>query len=97
MLDRGRLVAVGTPAELRRQVPGGSIASVRQPGRARLAAPCRRLARRRRLALTVASDGGWTHSVACSIGWMLTRSVEALSVQSADLDDVFLSLTGGPR
>jgi ABC-2 type transport system ATP-binding protein len=98
LLDNGRVVAQGTPAELKRLVPGGSIrfefGDESELERAALAIGSG--ARdEQALALQVPTDGG-VHS----LRQMLDRldaervEVEGLSVRSADLDDVFLSLTG---
>jgi ABC-2 type transport system ATP-binding protein len=99
LLDEGRVVAEGSPAELKRLVPGGSIrlefasqdalerASVALSGGSR---------DEESLTLQVPSDGALD-----SLRSVLDRldggsiEVEGLSVRSADLDDVFLSLTGG--
>ena len=98
LLDGGRIVAQGTPSELKRLVPGGSIrlefADVTTLDRAE-----RVLSGGSRddqaFALQLPSDGGVQ-----SLRGLLDRldaasiEVEGLSVRSADLDDVFLSLTG---
>jgi ABC-2 type transport system ATP-binding protein len=98
LLDGGRIVAQGTPAELKRLVPGGSVrlefADVALLDRAETVVgggsrddPG--------LALLLPGDGGVQ-----SLRGLLDRldaasvEVEGLSVRSADLDDVFLSLTG---
>jgi ABC-2 type transport system ATP-binding protein len=87
LLDNGRVVAQGTPAELKRLVPGGSIrfefgneAGARDD---------------QGLALQVPTDGG-VHSLRTMLDRLDAErvEVEGLSVRSADLDDVFLSLTG---
>ena len=98
LLDGGHVVAQGTPAELKRLVPGGSVrlefADVTALDRAQ-----RLLAVGSRddhgLALQVPGDGGVR-----SLRGLLDRldaasiEVESLSTRPADLDDVFLSLTG---
>jgi ABC-2 type transport system ATP-binding protein len=98
LLDGGRVVARGTPAELKRLVPGGSVrlefADMASLDRAEAA-----LAGGSRddqgLALQIPGDGGVR-----SLRGLLDRldaasvDVESLSVRSADLDDVFLALTG---
>ena len=100
VLDHGRIVAEGTPAELKRLVPGGAIrlefadanelerAVVRFPGAAR---------DEESLALLIPSDGG-VSSLRSLLDDLDGASidVDALSVRTPDLDDVFLSLTGTP-
>jgi ABC-2 type transport system ATP-binding protein len=98
LLDSGRVVAEGTPAELKRLVPGGNVrlefGDAAQLDRAALA-----LGDGSRdeqgLALQVPSDGG-VHSLRALLDRLDDASIEVdgLSVRSADLDDVFLSLTG---
>jgi len=99
VLDQGRLVAQGTPAELKRQIPGSHI-RLRFAGDVELAAARRVLTDATRddeddLVLRVPSDGG-----ARSVRDLLTRldahsiEVEEFSVHTPDLDDVFLALTG---
>jgi ABC-2 type transport system ATP-binding protein len=98
VLDRGRLIAEGTPSELKRLVPGGHIrldfadadelekAAVTFPGAPR---------DNESLALLVPSDGG-----VASLRSLLDKleqaaiEVEGLAVRTPDLDDVFLFLTG---
>ena len=100
VLDRGVLVAEGTPDELKRLVPGGHI---------RLsfgdAAELERAARifdgasrdDESLTLQVPGDGG-IGSLRALLDRLDAGSIEvgALSVETPDLDDVFLSLTGHP-
>ncbi len=98
LLDGGRVVAEGTPAELKRLVPGGSVrlefVDAAQLDRAALA-----LGSGTRddqgLALQVPGDGG-VHSLRALLDRLDDASIEVdgLSIRSADLDDVFLSLTG---
>jgi ABC-2 type transport system ATP-binding protein len=98
LLDGGRLVAQGTPAELKRLVPGGHVRlefeSMAALDRAALALPggTRDDAG---IALQMPNDGG-VHSLRAVLARLEADSIEvdALSVRSADLDDVFLSLTG---
>jgi ABC-2 type transport system ATP-binding protein len=98
LLDRGRLVAEGTPDQLKRLVPGGHIRlrfadvdSLESAARALTAAS----RDEEELALQVPSDGSVQ-----SLRSVLERldkeaiAVEDLSVHRPDLDDVFLSLTG---
>ncbi|QIS19465.1 ATP-binding cassette domain-containing protein [Nocardia terpenica] len=98
VLDRGRLVAEGTPAELKRRVPGGYI-RVRFPDADALDRGARRLGAATRdddaLALHVAGDGS-----AAEVKAILDRlfddaiPVDTVSVHTPDLDDVFFALTG---
>ena len=98
VLDHGVLVAEGTPDELKRLVPGGHI---------RLsfgdAAELERAARtfngalrdEESLTLQIPSDGG-IGSLRALLDRLDAGSIEvdALSVETPELDDVFLSLTG---
>ena len=98
MLDGGRLVAEGSPAELKRMVPGGYVTlSFGDPEG--LAAALRILgdvkADHEQMTVNVPSDGSMA-----SIKSLLDRfggqsiDVENLSIHSPDLDDVFFALTG---
>ncbi|MFC4852105.1 ATP-binding cassette domain-containing protein [Actinophytocola glycyrrhizae] len=98
VLDGGRIVAQGTPDELKRRVPGGHL-RLRFPDavslqRAELALGVS-TSDEENLALRVPTDG----TVAALRG-VLDRldtdsvAVERLTVHTPDLDDVFLSLTG---
>jgi ABC-2 type transport system ATP-binding protein len=98
LLDNGRVVAEGTPAELKRLVPGGSVrlefGDITELDRA--AAALGAGARDDQgLALQLPSDGG-VHSLRALLDRLDAERIEVdgLSVRSADLDDVFLSLTG---
>ena len=98
LLDHGNVVAQGTPAELKRLVPGGSLtlefATVAELDRAtRLIAGATR--DDDSLTLHVASDGA-AHGVRTVLDTLDAQSipVAGLSVRPANLDDVFLSLTG---
>jgi ABC-2 type transport system ATP-binding protein len=98
VLDHGRLIAEGTPDELKRRVLGGHV-RLRFENRAALDAAARALPGSIRdgdaLTLQVPSDGD-----ARSIRVLLDRldrasvEVERLTVHTPDLDDVFLALTG---
>jgi ABC-2 type transport system ATP-binding protein len=97
MLDAGRIVAQGTPAELKRLVPGGSI----RLEFADLASLDRATSLfdggtrdEQGLALQLPSNG--VHAVRLLLDRLDSEAieVEGLAVHSADLDDVFLSLTG---
>jgi ABC-2 type transport system ATP-binding protein len=98
VLDQGRVVAQGTPEELKRQIPGSHVrlrfTSVREldaavrvlPGAAR---------DDENLTLRVPGDGG-VKSLQALLGQLDEHSINAeeLSVHTPDLDDVFLALTG---
>ncbi|MDO3703238.1 ATP-binding cassette domain-containing protein [Micromonospora sp. C28SCA-DRY-2] len=98
VLDQGRLVAQGTPDELKRQIPGTHV-RLRLATAADLDAAGRIFpdAARDEEALTVRvpSDGG-----TASLRALLDRldeyhlRAEEFSVHTPDLDDVFLALTG---
>ncbi|PRX97974.1 ATP-binding cassette domain-containing protein [Allonocardiopsis opalescens] len=97
VLDRGRLIAEGTPNELKRLIPGGHIRLHFAQADA-LDSAERALGGSRddeALVLQVPSDGGLA-----SLRALLDRidgaslKVEELSVHTPDLDDVYLSLTG---
>ena len=99
VLDHGRLIAEGTPDELKRLVPGGHIRlQFADPPALESAAavfPGLRTddddARRSRSRATAASR----RSAPCSIDSTRRRSrSRRLSVHTPDLDDVFLALTG---
>jgi ABC-2 type transport system ATP-binding protein len=98
VLDRGRLVAEGTPNELKRLVPGGhirlSFADAGELGRA-AAVLHDGSTDDEALTLQLPSDGG-VHSLRALLDRLDAASidVDGLAVQTADLDDVFLSLTG---
>src|SRR5215467_13850760 len=100
VLDRGKLVAEGTSAELKRLVPGGHI-SLQLADPAGLERAARTLGEVSRddgqLILQVPSDGGM-RSLRALLGRLDDESiaVEGLSVHTPDLDDVFLALTGHP-
>ncbi|WP_043734219.1 daunorubicin resistance protein DrrA family ABC transporter ATP-binding protein [Nocardia asiatica] len=104
VLDRGKLVAEGTAAELKRLVPGGHI-RLEFADRLALTAAADALGvlapaqedDGENLTLAVPSDGGVK-----SLRTVLERldyeriEVEGLSVHTPNLDDVFLTLTGHP-
>jgi ABC-2 type transport system ATP-binding protein len=97
VLDNGKLVAEGTPDELKRLIPGGHI-RLRFADADALGTAARILGRASRddetLMLHVPSDGGVK-----SLRELLARldewsvEVEELSVHTPELDDVFLALT----
>ena len=98
VLDQGRLVAQGTPDDLKRQLPGTHV-RLRFTTVAELDAAARIFTGSTRddeaLALRVPGDGGTT-----SLRALLDRldeysiSAEEFSVHTPDLDDVFLAMTG---
>jgi ABC-2 type transport system ATP-binding protein len=95
VLDGGRIIAEGTPAQLKSRVPGGHV-EVQFTDAAALTEVAAVLpdatADHESLTLRLANDG------VASLRRLLDRlrddSVASLTVQSADLDDVFLALTG---
>ncbi|TDX03302.1 ATP-binding cassette domain-containing protein [Kribbella sp. VKM Ac-2566] len=98
VLDKGRLVAQGTPEELKRQIPGthvrfrfGSVEALDTAARIMPDSTRDDDA----LTLRVPSDGG-TQSVRKLLDRLDEYSVDAdeFSVNTPDLDDVFLALTG---
>jgi ABC-2 type transport system ATP-binding protein len=103
VLDHGRLVAEGTPEELKRRIPGGHI-RLRFADRPRLDAATALFdlvtVTRDDDTLTLQIPGDGSIGLLRGVLAMLDdASIEAetLSVHTPDLDDVFLSLTGRPR
>ncbi|MGA6207239.1 ATP-binding cassette domain-containing protein [Nocardia testacea] len=98
VLDQGRIVAEGTPGELKRQVPGSYI-RLRFTHLGELDAAQRVLPGSTRddeaLTLRVPGDGG-SKSLRQVLDRLDDAALEAaeVSVHTPDLDDVFLSLTG---
>ena len=98
VLDRGVLVAEGTPDELKRLVPGGHVQlSFSDAGELDRAARTFEGSARddESLTLQIPSDGG-VGSLRTILDRLEAGSIDvgALSLQNPDLDDVFLSLTG---
>jgi ABC-2 type transport system ATP-binding protein len=100
VLDNGRVVAEGTPADLKRRIPGGHIQlQFAEPDALRAAAGMipNAASDHDQLILQVPGDG----SVA-SLRRVLDEldhariDVEHLSIHSPDLDDVFFAVTGHP-
>ncbi len=97
ILDHGKLVAEGTPDELKRRIPGGHVRLrfANESGLESAALAVGESSRDDSLTLRVPTDGGVE-----SLKAMLDRlddqkiSVEGLSVHTPDLDDVFFALTG---
>ncbi|MFI7489668.1 ATP-binding cassette domain-containing protein [Micromonospora echinaurantiaca] len=98
VLDQGRLVAQGTPEELKRQIPGTHV-RLRFSTAAELDAAAGIFPEATRdddaLALRVPADGG-TKSLRALLDRLDEHSLSAeeCSVRTPDLDDVFLALTG---
>jgi len=99
VLDRGRIVAEGTPEQLKRRIPGAHIL-LRFADAAALDAAARALPAGSRddnqLVLRIPNEGGIR-----SLRDVLARlgdgvAVEDLSIHTPDLDDVFFALTGNP-
>jgi ABC-2 type transport system ATP-binding protein len=97
MLDHGRIVAEGTPEELKRRMPGAHI-RLRFAGAASLAEAARALPEGTRddeqLVLRVPNERGIR-----SLRDVLARlgdgiAVEDVSIHTPDLDDVFFAVTG---
>jgi ABC-2 type transport system ATP-binding protein len=101
VLDHGKIVAEGTPEELKRRIPGGHVRLKFTDAR-ELESAARVVGQASRdsdaLALTVPHDGSLK-----SLKALLDRldagavEVDSLSVDTPDLDDVFLALTGKPK
>jgi ABC-2 type transport system ATP-binding protein len=100
LLDHGRLVAEGTPDELKRRIPGGHI-RLRFAYPDDLDAAAGSLGEGVRddeaLSLQVPSDGS-VESLRALLDRLDGTAVEVseLSIHTPDLDDVFLTLTGQP-
>jgi ABC-2 type transport system ATP-binding protein len=100
LLDHGKVVAEGTPDELKRLVPGGHI-SLRFADSAGLDLAARAFAAATRdedsLTLNVPSDGD-PRSLRATLDRLDAESiaVDGLTLHTPDLDDVFLALTGRP-
>jgi ABC-2 type transport system ATP-binding protein len=100
VLDKGRIVAEGTPEELKRRIPGGYVRlQLADPPALRAAAALFDGATpdEERLVLRVPGNGD-----AASLRHLLGRlddaliAVEDLSIHNPDLDDVFFAVTGHP-
>jgi ABC-2 type transport system ATP-binding protein len=100
VLDHGKVVATGTPEELKRSIPGAHV-RLHFADATGLDAAARALGGAFRhddmLTLEVPSDGG-----AVAVRDLLNRlgdtavEVDEVSVHTPDLDDVFFALTGHP-
>ncbi len=99
-LDHGRLIAEGTPGQLKRRIPGGTI-RLQFATAHELESAARVLVDATRdddtLTLEVPSDAG-IQSLRALLDQLdrAPAEVDSLSVQLPDLDDVFLALTGQP-
>jgi ABC-2 type transport system ATP-binding protein len=100
VLDHGRIVAEGTPDELKRRIPGGHVRlRLADPQALRAAAGLLdgATADEERLVLRVPGNGDVT-----SLRHLLAQlddariAVEELSISRPDLDDVFFAVTGQP-
>lgn len=99
VLDNGRIVAEGSPAQLKRLVPGGHIRleftdSSTLESASRLL-PSSWVRESEALFLDVPSDGG-VHTLREVLGRLETGNLDiaGLSIHTPDLDDVFFALTG---
>lgn len=98
LLDGGQIVAEGTPAELKKLVPGGHISlRFNDPTQLEAAASVLETTGRdpERLTLQIPSDGG-VGTIRNVLDRLDRRQVEvdSLTVHTPDLDDVFFALTG---
>src|SRR6266702_2652521 len=100
VLDRGKLVAQGTPDELKRLIPGGHI-RLQFADASGLESAARTLGEVSRddneLTLQVPTDGS-VRSIKALLDRLDDQSIDVneFSVHTPDLDDVFFSLTGHP-
>lgn len=101
VLDRGRIVAEGTPEELKRRIPGACI-RLRFADATSLDAAARALPGGTRdelgLVLRVPNEDGVAslRDVLTRLGDDVDVNVADLSIHTPDLDDVFFALTGRP-
>src|SRR6266704_5719213 len=100
VLDRGKLVAEGTPDELKRLIPGGHI-RLQFADASGLESAARTLGEVSRddneLTLQVPTDGS-VRSIKALLDRLDDQSIDVneFSVHTPDLDDVFFALTGHP-
>jgi ABC-2 type transport system ATP-binding protein len=104
-LDHGRLIAQGTPDELKRLIPGGHI-SLHFADQSDLESAARALRPSARddealtlqIPLQIPSDGG-VRSLRALLDELDRASIDVadLAIHTPDLDDVFLALTGQPE
>jgi ABC-2 type transport system ATP-binding protein len=100
VLDHGRIVAEGTPDELKRRVPGGHVSlHFADPETSQSAARVLGTAARNAESTTLQVPGDGTPATLRSVLSHLAEvgvEPDRLSIHEADLDDVFLALTGHP-
>src|SRR5713226_7518703 len=100
VLDQGKLVAQGTPDELKRRIPGGHI-RLQFADASELEAAARTLGEVARddneLTLQIPTDGS-VRSIKALLDRLDDQSINVneFSVHTPDLDDVFFALTGHP-
>jgi ABC-2 type transport system ATP-binding protein len=100
VLDRGRIVAEGTPDELKRRIPGGHVRlQFATPESLRTAAALLDAGSRddEKLVIQVPGDGG-VRSLRQLLDQLDDADLEVaqLSIHTPDLDDVFFAVTGHP-
>ena len=100
VLDKGKLVAEGTPQELKRLIPGG-LMRLQFADSMVLASAARIFGDAARddeaLTLQISTDGG-VRSLRALLDRLERENIEvdALTVHTPDLDDVYFALTGHP-
>jgi ABC-2 type transport system ATP-binding protein len=98
VLDRGRIVAEGTPAELKRRIPGGHIElRFAEPQALGIAAGLIPDSSPDTYQLTLQIPGDGSAASLRRVLDQLNRArvdVENLSIHTPDLDDVFFAVTG---
>jgi ABC-2 type transport system ATP-binding protein len=99
LLDHGRIVAEGTPAELKRRVPGGHVELRFTADDALIEASVALGVNpdSTEMVLRIPGDGG-VRSLKAILDRLAAADVEpdALTVHTPDLDDVFFAVTGQP-
>lgn len=101
LLDRGKLVAEGTPDELKRRIPGGHVL-VRFADAGSLDSAARALGETLRddnaLTLQIPTDGS-VQSLRAALDRLDREAivVEDVALHTPNLDDVFFALTGQPE
>ena len=98
VLDGGKIVAAGTPDELKRLVPGGHIRlRVRGYSRVRVrGAALRRVCPGRGRPHARGAERGGVHTLRAALDRLDAAGIEPahLTIHTPDLDDVFFALTG---
>jgi ABC-2 type transport system ATP-binding protein len=100
VLDHGRIVAEGSPEQLKHRIPGGHI-RLQFSDSYQLESAAQALGGASRddetLSLQVPGDGS-LRSLRALLDWLGHAAIEAssLSIHTPDLDDVFFALTGHP-